>query len=122
MRRPLPLAALLPVLFSTVPTAFAQALPAPAPPLTLEQVMADPDWIGNAVEDYWWTWDGRAAQYERKREGGIIRDAWQVPVDGSSAPVLVEGAQRATLDASGAVYDATRTRMEIGRASCRERV
>ncbi len=120
MRRPLPLAALLPVLLSSVllssaPSAFAQALPAPAPPLTLEQVMADPDWIGNAVEDYWWTWDGRAAQYERKREGGIVRDAWQVPVDGSSAPVLVEGAQRATLDASGAIYDATRTRMAFVR-------
>jgi len=115
MRRPLPLAALLSVLLSSAPTAFAQALPAPAPPLTLEQVMADPDWIGNAVEDYWWAWDGRAAQYERKREGGIVRDAWQVPVDGSSAPVLVEGAQRATLDASGAIYDATRTRMAFVR-------
>ena len=112
MRRLLPLAALLSLLpFS----AFAQALPAPEPPLTLAQVMADPDWIGNQVEDYWWTWDSRHAQYERKRDGAIIRDTWQVPVDGSVAPRLVEPGERATLDASGAVYDATRSRMAFVR-------
>ena len=115
MRRLLPLAALLALFPSTVPSALAQALPAPAPPLTLSQVMADPDWIGNPVEDYWWAWDSRAAQYERKRDGAIVRDAWQVPVDGSAAPVLVEAGQRATLDASGAVYDATRSRMAFVR-------
>src|SRR5690606_41840407 len=68
LRRSLPLAVLSCLLASTMPAALAQALPAPAPPLTLSQVMADPDWIGNAVEDYWWTWDGSAAQYQRKRD------------------------------------------------------
>jgi dipeptidyl aminopeptidase/acylaminoacyl peptidase len=115
MRRLLPLAALSFLFLSPLPAAFAQALPAPAPPLTLSQVMADPDWIGNPVEDYWWAWDSRTAQYERKRDGAVIRDAWQVPVEGNVAPVLVEGAARATLDASGAVYDATRSRMAFVR-------
>ncbi|MEO5565956.1 MAG: S9 family peptidase, partial [Luteimonas sp.] len=80
-------------------------------PLTLAQVMADPDWIGPPVEDFWWSWDSRHAQYELKRAGGSIRDAWSLPVDGSGGAQRVDGAARATLDASGAAYDATRSRM-----------
>src|SRR3546814_6893119 len=74
-RRLLPLALAL-----ASASAFAQApapAAAPSPPLTLAQVMADPDWIGNAVEDFWWAWDSRAAQFERKREGATIRDSWR---------------------------------------------
>ena len=112
-RRLLPLALAL-----ASASAFAQApapAAAPSPPLTLAQVMADPDWIGNAVEDFWWAWDSRAAQFERKREGTTIRDTWQVPVDGSAGMQRVDDAARAGLDASGAVYDATRTRMAFVR-------
>ena len=114
LRRLLPLTALL-----ASAGAFAQDVapppPAATPPLTLAQAMADPDWIGNGVEDFWWTWDGRAAQFERKRDGATIRDAWQVAVDGSGAMQRVDDAARAGLDASGAVYDATRTRMAFVR-------
>src|SRR3546814_8372915 len=112
-RRLLPLALAL-----ASASAFAQApapAAAPSPPLTLAQVMADPDWIGNAVEDFWWAWDSRAAQFERKREGTTIRDTWQVPVDGSAGMQRVDDAARAGLDASGAVYDATRTRLAFVR-------
>ena len=28
-------------------------------PLTIEQVMADPDWIGPSVEQAWWQWNGK---------------------------------------------------------------
>ncbi|HET7126785.1 MAG TPA: S9 family peptidase, partial [Lysobacter sp.] len=58
-----------------------------AEPLSLAQVMADPDWIGPSVEDAWWRWDGKAAQYALKREGASIRDTWQQPLDGSAAKV-----------------------------------
>jgi dipeptidyl aminopeptidase/acylaminoacyl peptidase len=79
-------------------------------PLTLEQAMADPDWIGPPVEDAWWSWDGRQVQYQLKRDGGKIRDTWQRPVEGGSA-VRVDGAARAQLDASRPAYDATHARM-----------
>ena len=49
------------------------ALAQPAQPPTLEQIMADPDWIGPPVEQAWWRWDGRAAQYRLKRAGGAIQ-------------------------------------------------
>jgi dipeptidyl aminopeptidase/acylaminoacyl peptidase len=90
------------------------ALAQPATPLTLAQVMADPDWIGNGVEDFWWAWDGRGVEYTRKRDGASIRDAWRQPLDGGAA-TRVDGAQRATLDGADPVYDAARQRMAFVR-------
>ena len=84
-------------------------------PLTLQQVMADPDWIGPPVEDAWWAWDGRSVQYQLKRAGASIRDTWQQPIDGSAGARRVDGAARAQLDAPGAVYDAQHARMAFVR-------
>lgn len=81
-----------------------------APPLTLERIMADPDWIGSGVEEAWWSWDGKQALYQRKRDGATIRDLWRVPVS-SGAPATVDDAARAGLDAAQPVFDAGRTRM-----------
>ncbi len=81
----------------------------PAQPLTMAQIMADPDWIGPAVEGAWWRWDGKAAQYTAKREGATIRDTFQVAIDGG-APARMDGSARADLDAPGAVLDAARSR------------
>src|SRR5690606_15949616 len=47
-------------------TAFGNADAAPTP-ITIEQAMADPDWIGPPVESAWWSWDGRQVQYTFKR-------------------------------------------------------
>lgn len=80
-------------------TAHAQ----PAQPLTMQQIMADPDWIGPLVEDAWWRWDGRAIDFNLKRDGQNIRDAWRVGIDGIAAPARIAGAERAKMDASGAV-------------------
>src|SRR6478672_7070120 len=99
-----PLLLLATALLLTTATARAQA------PLTLEQVMADPDWIGHPVEDAWWSWDGRQAQFQLKRDGQTIRDTWQQPVDGGTA-ARVDGAARAQLDASHPEYDGTHARM-----------
>ena len=76
-----------------------------AEPLSLAQAMADPDWIGPPVEDAWWRWDGKAAQYTLKRSGASIRDTWQVGIDGGAA-ARIEGAARADLDDAGSVVDA----------------
>ena len=94
--RPLPVL----LLIASIP-AWAQ----PTAPLTLEQVMADPDWIGPPVEDAWWRWDGRAVEYQLKREGTGIRDTWRQSIDGKGLAVRVNDADRGDLDASGTVYD-----------------
>ncbi|GGA79606.1 peptidase S9 [Arenimonas soli] len=86
----------------------ACALPAQAQaPLTLDQAMAHPDWIGPPVESAWWSLDGQRALYTLKREGSPVRDTWTVPVAGGE-PVKVEGAALAELDAARPVFDPTR--------------
>ena len=78
-------------------------------PITLSQAMADPDWIGPPVENAWWRWDGKAALYTLKRQAAAVRDTWQVALDGT-APLKLDDAARAGLDAGGAVTDARGTR------------
>ena len=112
MRRSV-LSVLAPLLFASPVLAAPAATP--QQPLTLAQVMADPDWIGPPVEGFWWSWDGRLAQYQLKREGATIRDTWQAAIDGGTAPELLEDAARAGLDAADAVFDAQRTRMAFVR-------
>src|SRR5690349_11339835 len=111
MRRLLPLASmLLPLCTLAQP-----ATPAAPPSLTLEQVMADPDWIGNGVEDAWWAWDGRHVQYTVKRDGATIRDTWQQASEGGDGAARVDGAARAALDAANPVYDPAHRRMAFVR-------
>ncbi|TYT26085.1 prolyl oligopeptidase family serine peptidase [Luteimonas viscosa] len=86
----------------------------PAQPLTLERVMADPDWVGPPVEQAWWSWDGKRAYYPLKREGNRIRDLYVQDVAGGAAQ-LVDGAARAGIDASDPVLDPQRTRMAFVR-------
>lgn len=109
-RAPFALSAFAAALLSMAGHAAAQ----PAETLTMDRIMADPDWIGPAVEQAWWSWDGKSAIYSRKREGATVRDLWTVPVAGG-APARVSDTERAALDAARPVFDATRTRMAFVR-------
>jgi len=109
MRRSFPVL-LLVLSLSCVAPAMAQ----PAQPLTIEQVMADPDWIGPPVERAWWAWDGKHVQYELKRQGSSIRDTFEQPIDGAVARQVDDG-QRASLDAASPVFDPQRQRMAFVR-------
>ncbi|MDV6315250.1 prolyl oligopeptidase family serine peptidase [Idiomarina sp. HP20-50] len=42
--------------------------------LTLEQIMADPDWMGRFPENAFWSPDGQHILFEQKREASQIRD------------------------------------------------
>ncbi|HEY2295908.1 MAG TPA: prolyl oligopeptidase family serine peptidase [Thermoanaerobaculia bacterium] len=83
----------------------ARAAEPAAAELTLEQIMADPDWIGNPPEDPYWSDDGRSVYYEREREGiGPQRqDLYRVDVSpgATGKATLIEPAQRAKADAPG---------------------
>jgi len=95
-------------------TANAQT-PATAPaPLTIEQVMADPDWIGAGVDNAWWQWDGQQVQYLLKRNGSPVRDTYRQPVGGAAAQ-RVDDTERAGLDAANPAYDSQRQRMVFAR-------
>ena len=80
-----------------------------APAITLEQAMADPDWIGSPVENPYWSVDGRSVYYDLKRSGSPVRDRHRVDLaDGGDA--LVDPAAMAGADGAGAVFDRARTR------------
>jgi dipeptidyl aminopeptidase/acylaminoacyl peptidase len=57
--------------------AFSQADEAP----TLELIMSDPDWIGNAPQNPWWADDGGAVYFEQKRAGEDILDLYRLELD-----------------------------------------
>src|SRR5690606_34884237 len=111
MTQPSPRAALrlLPLLLAALPLA-SSAQAASGGDFTLEQAMAEPDWIGPPVEKAWWSWDGREAQLLLKREGSPVRDTWRQPVAGGALQ-RVPDAERAALDAPDPVYDPQRRRM-----------
>jgi dipeptidyl aminopeptidase/acylaminoacyl peptidase len=70
----------------------AAAAAAPAgngqPGLTLEKIMADPDWMGPAVRDAYWSADGRAVYYSLKRVGSPIVDLHRIDAAGAKDEVI----------------------------------
>lgn len=78
-------------------------------PLTLEQIMADPDWIGPPVERPYWSLDGASVLFTLKRSGTSIRDLHRVPASGG-ATRRVAPADLANLDGRDPVFDRTRRR------------
>ncbi|HMM66727.1 MAG TPA: prolyl oligopeptidase family serine peptidase [Dokdonella sp.] len=89
--------------------ALASLLAAPARAITLDQAMADPDWIGPPVESPYWSVDGKAIYYSLKREGSTIRDLHRMdPASGKD--VLVDPGMMADADGPEAVFDSSRSR------------
>jgi dipeptidyl aminopeptidase/acylaminoacyl peptidase len=73
-------------------------------PLTLEQIMADPAWIGFPVQSAHWSADGHAVYYSIKRASSTLYDRHRIDLAGG-ADRLIEGAATATAE-TDAVYDA----------------
>lgn len=49
--------------------------------ITLEQVMASPDWIGRAPESWYWGDDSQTVFYKQKREGDPLRDLFRKKIN-----------------------------------------
>ena len=71
--------------------------------LSLEKIMADPDWIGPPVSDAYWSADGHNVYYSLKRIGSPIADLHRInPSTGKDE--IVDAAAMANADGP-AVYD-----------------
>lgn len=82
---------------------------APAQAITLDQAMANPDWIGPAVEAPYWSVDGKAIYYSLKRNGSSLRDLHRIdPATGKD--MIVDPAMMADADGPNAVFSADRQR------------
>jgi hypothetical protein len=97
-----------------LPTAFALAallaLPASAStPVTLDQAMAHPDWIGTPVEAAWWSWDGKQVLYKQKRTGSPVRDIFAVGAT-KAGSAQVKDAELSKLDSADVLFNRERTR------------
>ncbi|ULU26201.1 S9 family peptidase [Dyella terrae] len=90
--------------FAAFPAA-ALSPPSSGGQLDLETIMANPDWIGAAVEQPYWSVDGRSLYYSLKRDGSKVRDLYRVdPANGQS----VKLDPTAMAQAEGpAIYDRT---------------
>ncbi|MGE7137760.1 S9 family peptidase [Luteibacter sp. NPDC031894] len=95
------LAAALLTLFAAAPALAAQ------PPLDMETIMADPDWIGPPVEDAYWSVDGNQVYYSLKHDGTPVRDLWRVPAAGGT-PERLDAAAAAQADGGKPVFDRAR--------------
>jgi dipeptidyl aminopeptidase/acylaminoacyl peptidase len=81
--------------------------------ITLEKIMSDPDWIGPAVKDAYWSADGRAAYYSVKRSGSPIVDLHRVDLAGRKDQIVGPEAMAAA-DAP-AVFDVAGKRAAFAR-------
>src|ERR1700680_2786261 len=119
------LAALIPCVLARAAPAAPPAMRAspasmapPAAPareeLTLEQIMADPDWIGNPPKNPYWAGDGRAVYFERKRPGSPLRDLYRLRLD-ERQPRLVPDAERGAAGAPGGAISRDRRWMTYAR-------
>jgi dipeptidyl aminopeptidase/acylaminoacyl peptidase len=78
-----------------------------ATPITLDQAMAHPDWIGTPVESAWWSWDGKQVFFKQKRTASQLRDTY---LAAPGKPRVVADADLANLDSDRVVYNREHTR------------
>src|SRR5476649_1155040 len=93
-------------LFAALLAAYAATATAQTP-ITLDQAMANPDWIGTPVDAAWWGWDSHQVYYSQKRLGAALHDTYTIA--GGPAK-LVGDAQLANADAANMVYNRDHTR------------
>ena len=83
--------------------------------VTLERIMAHPDWLGRQPEAPYWSADGRSVYYERKREGEETRDLYRIDLDSGETTRIADG-DRAGADAAGGAWDRERRRLAFVKA------
>ena len=83
-------------------------MPVAATPVTLEQIMANPDWIGNQPEQGYWGYDSKSVYYFQKRDGSALHDLYSVDAAGGEAHKLSDS-ELANASAPDGDYNRART-------------
>src|ERR1700694_5349235 len=83
------------------------------PDITLDKIMSDPDWIGPAAQDAYWSADGRAIYYSAKRRGSPIVDLHRVDLADRQDQIV--GPQAMANADAPAVFDAGGKRAAFAR-------
>ncbi len=93
---------------------FLALVAAPAQAVTIEQAMANPDWIGSPVESAWWSVDGGSIYYRVKQKGSSISDLHRIDV-ASGKDSLIGPEQMGDTDGEDVVFDRAHRRAAFTR-------
>src|SRR5690606_14829142 len=81
----------------------------PAVKLSLEQIMADPDWLGRQPEEAHWSLDSQQVYFERKRAGSELRDWYSRPLTDTGNGSLVPLSQLHQIGSAQISFNADRS-------------
>lgn len=87
--------------------AFATS-PVTSAPVTLEQIMANTDWIGNPPVEGYWGYDSKTIYYSQKRVGSPLYDLYSVDVEGGE-PHRLTDSELSNASAPDGAYNRART-------------
>lgn len=77
--------------------------------ITLEQIMADPDWFGRAPESWYWGDDSNTVYYQQKQLGNPLRDLYTVNLLKNNEVSPVNLSSKHTVASQNGVLNKTRT-------------
>ena len=77
--------------------------------ITLEQVMADPDWFGRAPESWYWGDDSNTVYYQQKQLGNPLRDLYSLDLSNSNETAQVALANKHKVADKSALFNQART-------------
>lgn len=77
--------------------------------ITLQQVMADPDWFGRAPESWYWGDDSNTVYYQQKQLGTPLRDLYSLDLSNSNETAQVALANKHKVADKSALFNQART-------------
>ncbi|MEW6995612.1 prolyl oligopeptidase family serine peptidase [Colwelliaceae bacterium MEBiC 14330] len=77
--------------------------------ITLEQIMADPDWFGRAPESWYWGDDSNTVYYQQKQIGNPLRDLFVVELSKQQQVSQIKLSEKHRVADRNAVLNQTRT-------------
>ncbi|HEY0924627.1 S9 family peptidase [Rheinheimera pacifica] len=77
--------------------------------LSMEQIMADPDWLGRQPEQALWSADSQQVFYQRKQQGNELRDWFVRPLAAQGNGEQVALASQHQIGSASAVYNKDRS-------------
>ena len=98
--------ALKSLLFTLLAALWLSAPAAGQTTLTLKQIMADPDWIGQPVQEAWWQLDGESVIYTIERPESDLIDTYRINLN-TGETVEVAFSDRAALDGASRCFRQT---------------
>ena len=76
--------------------------------ITLEQAMADPDWMGNKPENAFWSADSSTIIYAQKEQGSVVRDLFSQAIT-SNTPEQIPLSKLQNVGAKKSVFSKDKT-------------